>query len=458
MKIIFNTKRITIVLSTLLLLNACGSNMTKNHGYEAENTSSYPSSNSSTNASAKKIGTLKVSSNKRMLQVDEEGFFWMADTAWKLPALLNKSEIISYLDNRAQKGFNIIQISASYGVRPFKDWDYSTPNEALWDRIDFIIDEAKKRGIYIALLPSWNEMLTDENIATKYGKWIANRYKNKENIIWVNGGDSNGATYGYVWNALGNAIKSVDNKHLMTYHPSGGSSSTDWFSQADWIDFHMIQSGHSGTIEQANTKFKNKYNSINNIPIFDGEPRYEGILKDVFGKGADGSLGRYEAKDVREIAYRQLFSGAFGHTYGNHAIWQMFTWDKDPECGSVEKSWQKALNDKGAFEVGYAAKLMRSRPILSRVPDQSLVTEGNAITTKGDGYAFVYLPYGGSVTVDLQNIGETVKAWWYDPRTGEATEIDTYSNSNYETFNTEETKDWVLVLDDTSKGYGIPGK
>jgi hypothetical protein len=61
-------------------------------------------------------------------------------------------------------------------------------------------------------------------------------------------------------------------------------------------------------------------------------------------------------------------------------------------------------------------------------------------------------------TVDMTRIsGSTANAWWYDPRSGAATAIGTYSTTGTRTFTPVETNDWVLVLDDASQNYGPPG-
>ena len=68
----------------------------------------------------------------------------------------------------------------------------------------------------------------------------------------------------------------------------------------------------------------------------------------------------------------------------------------------------------------------------------------------------------GIITVDLKQIsGGKAKAWWYDPRTGKADpvgEFETTGNKDFTPPNEGETQDWVLVLDDATKGFGPPGK
>ena len=272
------------------------------------------------------------------------------------------------------------------------------------------------------------------------------------------GGDSNAdnANVKNIWNTIGNEINHVvGSDQLITYHPSGGASSAQWFNDAEWLDFHTIQSGHCYDIYDAN-KLLIDSRQATNKPILDSEPRYEEIVR-CFSQENDGS--RIPVDEVREIAYRQIFSGAFGHTYGHQSIWKLDVDSRnDPVGGEAEESWKKSLNDDGAVYMKHLSKLMRSRPLLNRVPDQSIVLNDDEVrATKGDGYVFVYLPKGGSVTVQLGKIsGSHVKAWWYNPKTGQATEIGTYENSGTQVFPSG-SDDMVLVLDDTSKSYVTPG-
>jgi len=411
----------------------------------------------------------------RMLKhADGTGFFWMGDTAWEMLLKLTKDEIKMYLDDRKAKGFNVIQVQAisrwSSGLatnadnqRPFSNENLSGPNEVYWNFVDDVIEMAKQRNMYIALLPAWNKVLRDTDEAQRYGTFIANRYKNTKNIIWVNGGDTlpnnSEFTNKSIWNAIGNAIDQVDgNRHLITFHPGSGIVPSDIFSDSNWLDFNMLQTGHCGSIDNANNSIKNGYKK-DTRPILDGEPRYETIEK-CFYHTVPGS--RFDDTDVRQIAYMQLFSGAFGHTYGHHSIWQM-----SPKANLNAKyginrtvnSWQEALNASGAKQMKFVTKLMKSRPILNRVPDQSLIansSNNDAIATKGNGYAMVYLPTGGSVTVNLNKIASSVKAWWYNPINGNSTPIGT-SQTATKTFTTG-SNDMVLVLDDTSKGFAAPGQ
>jgi Protein of unknown function (DUF4038) len=212
---------------------------------------------------------LRVSEDKHyLLKKDGKPFFWLGDTAWELFHRLNREEAKKYLQNRAGKGFTIIQAVVlaeldglntpnAYGDKPLINNDPAKPNEAYFKHVDFIINEANKLGLIIALLPTWAdkwykdkwgmgpEIFTPEN-AKVFGAWIAKRYLSKS-IVWVLGGDRTpqNETHMAIIRAMAEGIKTSDNnRHLLTYHPSGGSSSYDFFADDKWIDFHMSQTGH----------------------------------------------------------------------------------------------------------------------------------------------------------------------------------------------------------------------
>jgi hypothetical protein len=83
-------------------------------------------------------------------------------------------------------------------------------------------------------------------------------------------------------------------------------------------------------------------------------------------------------------------------------------------------------------------------------------------TRDADGsYAMAYIPEAGqAVSLDAGKLsGDRLKAWWYDPRTGVATAIegDFQAGSKLTFTAPDEGPDWVLVVDDASRGFGAPG-
>ena len=146
--------------------------------------------------------------------------------------------------------------------------------------------------------------------------------------------------------------------------------------------------------------------------MIDGEPLYEdhplAFRSRDFGYSFDAH--------VRQRAYWDVFSGRCGHTYGNHAVWQMYSPARKPVNGPLFY-WNEAIHRPGAMRCSTCALWSSRGPYLSRVPDQSLVAntlEGadHIVATRGDGYAFIYSAQGRKFTVQMGKIsapqGESV--------------------------------------------------
>jgi hypothetical protein len=431
-------------------------------------------------------GKLKVSENQRFL-VFEDGtsFFYLADTGWELFHRLTKDETEKYLENRREKGFTVIQavILAELdglntpnmeGEKPLINNDPTKINEKYFQHVDWVIKKAEEKGIFIGLLPTWGDkvdkqwgvgpVIFNAENAEKYGEIVGTRYKDFKNIIWINGGDRQGGGNNLpVWNALAKGIKKVDKNHLMTFHPMGGNSSSRWFHNESWLDFNMIQTGHG---ERSYSAYKKllipDYNLKPTKPTFDGEPRYEDHPHD----WKPDILGWFDDADVRQAIYWNLFTGGFGHTYGCHAIWQMLAPGRDP-VGFARNSWEADLDLPGAWDVIHARKLMESRPFTDRVPFQQIVKNEYVpetdfiVATRGKDYVMVYIPTGYGASVDLNLCGwPKAKGWWYNCKTGEATEIGEMETNQVKTFSTKtggRGNDWVLVLDNAIKSFAAPG-
>ena len=221
-------------------------------------------------------GPLKVSPNQRhLVKADGSAFFWLGDTAWELFHRLNREQATQYLINRVEKGFTVIQAVAlaeldglntpnPYGDKPLLNNDPTTPNEAYFKHVDFIVDKAAELGLFIGLLPTWGdkvfkdrwgtgpEIFNPEN-AKIYGKWIGTRYQDRKNIVWILGGDRNPRNDQDVaiWRAMAAGITEAvggADKALITFHPQpndlADAGSAKWFHNDAWLDFNMFQTGH----------------------------------------------------------------------------------------------------------------------------------------------------------------------------------------------------------------------
>ncbi len=427
--------------------------------------------------------SLKVSDNQHyLLREDGTPFFWLGDTAWELFHRLNREEASRYLKNRADKGFTVIQAVVlaeldglntpnPYGERPLINNDPTKPNEAYFEHVDFIVNQAEDLGLYIGMLPTWGdkfnkqwgvgpEVFTPEN-ARLYGEFLGERYKDKP-IIWILGGDripEEDDDFAII-RAMAEGLAAGDNvMHLITYHPMGGRNSAEFFHEDEWLDFNMFQSGHGQEDIPNYEMTAHNYQLNPTKPNLDGEPNYED-----HPINWKPESGWFDDADVRQAAYWSMLSGALGHTYGDHNIWQMWQPGREP-ISSARTPWKEALDHPGAYQMGYMRDLFASRNFTELIPDTSLVVsaegEGKHIAAaRGSDFMIIYLPQHQSVEVNAQKIsGKKINAWWFDPRTGDSVNLGKFRNNQNYTFRTPaKDKDWVLIIDDASQSYSPPGE
>jgi hypothetical protein len=443
---------------------------------------------------------LKVSPDHRfLLREDGQPFFYLGDTAWELFHRLNRKEAADYLHTRAQQGYTVVQAVAlaeldgltdpnAYGKLPLIDKDPARPaitpgadpakpsEYDYWDHVDYIVDEANRNGIYVGLLPTWGRWVVkdprnDESIFTeanagRYGEFLGKRF-GKKGVIWILGGDRSAKGVETIWRSLARGIAiGVSGKEdygsvLMGFHPNGGATSSTWFHNDEWLDINMQQTGHglAGNVESWK-KIAADYALAPPKPVIDAEPLYEDHPLAFRSKLNGYSFDAH----VRQRAYWDLFSGSIGHTYGNHAVWQMYAPGRTPINGPL-MYWYEAIHRPGANEMRYVRELIESRPVLSRVPDQTLVEDelngaDHIAATRGDGYAFIYDAQGRPFTANLGKIsGRRVKCWWFNPRSGDSMDAGDFENQGPHAFVPPSEgfgSDWVLILDDVSKAYKPP--
>lgn len=435
--------------------------------------------------------TLRISTNKRFFQTkDGKPFFWMGDTGWLLFVKCKREDAIHYLDTRKQQGFNVVQAMLLhdfnntknvYGDWALENFDVSRPattkgnsfEDSLqydyWDHVDFIVDEAAKRGIYMALVPTWGSNVKsgkiNEQQAEVYAKFLAKRYRNRTNIIWLNGGDIPGKDGYAVWEKIGSTIKNFDQNHLMTFHPRGRTSSTDWFHQSLWLDFNMFQSGHKSYAQDTSSKERRHFGEDNwkyieedypmepVKPTLDGEPSYEDIPYGLH----DTTDGYWNAADIRRYAYWSVFAGGAGFTYGHNAVMQYYNQGDKDASFFPRQDWKTGLMAEAAGQMKHLKKLMESYSYFDRVPAQELVVDNGekyerVLATKGKNYALFYVYNGREFKTDARYLKFVVtKCNWFNTRTGTKEKVSAFKNKGIVSFNPpgeqQNGNDWVLILE-----------
>ncbi|SFO40672.1 Protein of unknown function, partial [Pseudonocardia ammonioxydans] len=174
----------------------------------------------------------------RFLTADGEPFFWLADTAWAMLGKLSEDEITEYLGTRAEQGFNVVQTVAMFpqagAESPGDTVDAAAENDEFWDRVEFAIDAAAERGMYLAIHPVWGDKQTGaaitESSARGYGEFLGERFGARDNVTWTLGGDHPADGEEQLWTELAEGLDDTGGTQLTTYHPRGDQSSAEWFA------------------------------------------------------------------------------------------------------------------------------------------------------------------------------------------------------------------------------------
>ncbi|MCM3902736.1 MAG: glycoside hydrolase family 140 protein [Pyrinomonadaceae bacterium] len=418
---------------------------------------------------------LTMASTSRHLQ-DQNGkpFLLVGDAAWNLFVNLSKSDADFYLENRKQLGFTGVIVSLIepllaanapqnlHGVAPFTGQAFTTtPNDAYFAHVDYIIKSAAAKGIIILLFPvylgancgsqGWCAEVEAATISDMrgWGQYVGNRYKDTDNIIWVIGGDMDPSPVREKVQAVVDGIRSADSRHLFTAHNDVDQMAVTPWPGAAWLNVNTVYTASFTLYESilaARSNFPSK-------PVFLLESRYE-------------NAGLPTPKELRAQSYWTLLSGGFGHVFGNCPLWGFGF--AGQFCASTD--WKAELNSVGSLNMQHFQALFHSRHWHSLVPDTSHTVLTAGYGTFGDpDYAqaacaadgssiLAYLPSSRPITVTgacLQ--GDMMIAWWYDPSNGAATQIGTFPSTMPQTFSPPTSGDWVLVVDSSVASFPAPG-
>lgn len=438
-------------------------------------------------------GKLGVSANGHYLQ-HEDGtpFLWIGDTGWGMIQQLTREEVDQYLDARQSLGFTVIQAVAhwsphgggmerspdnaanAYGHRPFSGNEDSpatsnplvvmggssrSPND-YWDHVDYVVEAARRRGLYLALLPTWGAQLIthseaySEDEAWAYGAFLGERYGSEPHIIWVLGGDTRAQFRGYdkhqrfseydnraIYRAMAEGLAqgatgqgpawneddAAWDELVFTYHPNGDYpyGSAQWFHQDAWLDANGVEVWKE--VDDVYRSMVDDYQRTNPVkPSLFLEGSYE------YGTYRH-ACGWVTPVRVRRQFYQTFFAGGAGHTYGAGPIWAMRGSGGDYNCGYT---WQQALDFPGAAQVAaMGRKFLRDHNWYDWVPNGEIISgagQGDhlkaAVTTRTGDMALVY--FSNNTHTRVRNLlARRAVARWFDPRNGQTVEADPFERN-----------------------------
>jgi len=417
---------------------------------------------------------LRVNANGHYLEKsDGTPFFFLSDTEWLLNSHTD-AQITQLLDDRKARGFTVVQVFATRnwnngsdpackdanGNLPFINNDPVQFNTAYWDRWRWIVDRAAERGLHFLLIYGepgrlenpWKCSTNAQCYA--YGHRVGDYFKDKSNMIFCNGQDSdaNGGVGATGWRAMAEGVAdgvNAENNYnnsadysttLMTYH---GYSIYQTFQNDAWIDFYGQEVWHNnsqvyGTV---NTGY-NLTNPTKPIALLEGTYEFE-----------DGVIfpGQTTPYYVRVEAYNTFFSGGFGYGFGNALNWQQFA--------NVNY-----LSSPGNQQMGVLANFFKGREWWKLVPDQDVIASGEnsgasrkvALKSADGLQCCVYFPVNEAGGIRMDRISSSnVNATWLDPRSGATQSLGSFARTAVPTIQPPSGwEDALLILTPGSGGTG----
>jgi hypothetical protein len=364
-------------------------------------------------------------------------FFMHGEAAWSLIADLKEEEAYRYLEDRKARGFNTVLVSLlehrfarnapanAYGERPFSKDDFGIPNEAYFAHADRILQKACELGFLVMLTPAylgyagwqdgWYKEMTQAGAEKlhAYGRFVGRRYRDFDNIMWVNGGDFDPPDMGLV-RAVANGVMEEDPDALGTVHNAPETAPLEFWGYEPWLRVNNVY-----TYGPVHTAAIREHNIGRGMPFFLMESAYE------FEQ--DGT----DEHRVRIQAYHAILSGAFGHLFGNNPIWHF----GGPGLQPPTMEWTEALDSPGTRSMEVLLDFVSSVKWWLLEPDSKnrLLVDGIgkdmkravAAMAKDGSFAVVYMPGNKGVTVDLARFSaSSVAARWRDPTSGDVTVVD----------------------------------
>lgn len=396
---------------------------------------------------------LRASANGRYLvHANNVPFQVRGDSAWSLSVRLNPTDVDQYLDDRVSKGFNALLMqyadSGSFGGpnnyngdAAFTGGNLDQPGSAFLAYLDTIFAKAAARGVICFVTPlylgfgggaeGWYTQAAAQGTSVVYslGQQLGARYRDQNNIVWVNGGDFFPPDQS-IPDAIAAGIRSKDDRHAWTTHWARDSTGTN-ASPADWLSINSSYTAQTDLSQRVTTDYTNH---LRNLPCGLIESYYEN----------EHSL---TGQDAAREAWQSYLGGSCYNFYGEGTVWQF---------GS---GWQTQLATTGATMQKHLFALMRRIRWWDLIPDtgSALVTAGrgtlNSATyvsaaKSADGrLAVFHIPGGGGVTIDRTQMAGTFNSFWYDPATGLYTSNGSFSNVGSSTFTPPSAIDYVGLFE-----------
>jgi hypothetical protein len=427
---------------------------------------------------------------------DGTPFFPMGDTCYGLhdDSTITPDLREEYLKTRHAQHFNFVRMGVghsepraatnsaywAWGGTP-RQPDLDRINPVFFQSLDELFEDLRTSGmnIELILLNFYRRPFTDTNVWTQtrerlWLRYLVSRYAAFDNIfLWTIANEYETHPDGKYrldfpadveWaRSTGRFIKGLDPyRHLVTVHPVVSASTRgesprapieqpwrigEFFGTNDAMDVLSQQTGQSGegivwdeklqcwtgdsTGVSASVSADRKFKK----PVLNTENGYEYLRGHPTERTQVHHTDRVRRNAWRIVCAGGHFATGFNGTIGHSDIWNRI---------DAPNHYTFTIRDEGAAnQLSALHELCSSVPFWRMHPFPDVTDGALAIAEVGKNYV-VYLPRGGSTTVDLANGNFTAR--WFDPRIGKFNEEFRLKASGNRKFTAPDTNDWVLAV------------
>ena len=408
-------------------------------------------------------GFLRVGNTKRYLTyADGTPFLWMGDTGWLAIRQSTLAEWKAYVDDRATKGFTIIQAHLTqYALvdsvlRDFCPIKAELPNPDYFKELEAKIGYANQKGIVLMLVGlgvSGKGPYIPELNTPAFARYLTGRLASYAVIL----SPSMDAGYDDINDQMATLLKSVPSVHLITQHVGTKAGAAAAYHVKASIDFTALQSGHhNGNLAkayEAAAKWSQELWQLNPTkPVVNSEAMYDGRGNN---EGND-----WREQDARKLGWIGWLSGALGYTYGAGESDRHVTGARGGMYRFVQDStaydyWQRVLSWPSGAQMSYMKQFVANIPWWQLEPDPGRILNQPtsplrtmALSRSQSGDLLVaYLPENHDIKIRLDRLTSGLKGQWFDPTRNQYWPIsDPIGQSGEQTFLCPGPGDWVLLL------------
>jgi len=427
-----------------------------------------------------KHGFVKITAGKGYFEhADGTPFLWLGDTWWKcLCKRLTWEGFQELTADRKAKGFNVVQIICgpypdenffqpsleNEGGQPYLAKDMSALNPKYFEFADRRFKHLVDAGMVPAIVGAWGR--GDCNSMDAFGpanikrhwRYVIARY-GAYPVTWILAGEIADETkWGQgPWAEIARYVREIDPyKHPLTCHTGNGRRGAA--GDICLIDYDMVGGNHDeqkAIAEETLAIVTSACAKKPAMPVLVGETCYEGHMQQGFGT------------IQRHVFWRNLLSGAAGHTYGSAGVWHAGVdgdhgnwgaWDRQPYDWTT---WKEGMNYPGSTQLGIGKKLLEQYPWHRFEAHPEWAPACFAAGIPG-GIRIIYRPKKGiydwsGFTVNDLVPGMPYTAFYFDPATGRRFDqgVVTTPSGSWNTPNVPSPQDWVLVMQAENPGAPV---